>query len=77
MRRIHRKALRSLSGNAERPEPHAVLRNHWGNFLLEHCNRRLRNLVECSNRLGISRLGLLRHDQLRKLGSDIHVRFFN
>lgn len=73
MRRAHRRQGWPFSIAAERPAPNATLRNCDRFELLEHCDRRLRDLIERGDRLGIGRVGLLRHDQLGKLRGYIHV----
>ena len=73
MRNALEKGVPPLREDAERPVLNAMLRKHKQPCLLQHCDGRLRDLVERGNRLGIGRVSLLRHDQLGELGSDIHV----
>ena len=77
MRNALEKGVPPPREDAERPVLNAMLRKHKQPCRPQHCDGRLRDLVERGTRLGIGRISLLRHDQLGELGSEFMLDCLN
>lgn len=78
MRSVHQKAVsavRAATTNGRDINASLIIYDHAS--LLDHLQCRLRNRIKRGDRLGVRRVGLLRHNQLGKLRGNINIGCLN